>query len=297
MILNGLLALLKPTIESVLAYYNREKYNSKMIKDHNFSVEFFQSLFLVQEWETPDRNGSTKETLRLDLVERQSDKYKTADVFVFNTGYAEGQNMKGYYQEGSHIYDELNVFEAFQKAMTTWVRWNDANVDTKKTLVFFRGYLASHFRKENLWAFGCDDANVANRHSPKYWHVVLQVEFRWTCDNETKPIYDEQYLQMQDYIPMVEMVEGMLKRMKTSVYYLNVTRMSDFKKDAHPSIYRKQNLTDEERWMRIQDYSHWCLPGVPDTWNKIVYTQVLMRHIQRQKEQQHKFKEEEHKTP
>lgn len=50
-------------------------------------MEFFRSPFLVQEWETPDANGSTKETLRLDLVERQSDKYKSADVLVFNTGH------------------------------------------------------------------------------------------------------------------------------------------------------------------------------------------------------------------
>ncbi|KAM7523318.1 hypothetical protein LguiA_013220 [Lonicera macranthoides] len=156
--------------------------------------------------------------------------------------------------------------------MTTWARWIDANVDTKKTLVFFRGYSASHF-SGGRWNSG------------------------GTCDNETEPIYDEQYLQMQDYIPMLEMVEGVLKGIKTPVYYLNVTRMSDFRKDAHPSIYRKQNLTDEERRMRIQDCSHWCLPGVPDTWNEIVYTQVLMRHIQRQKEQQQKLKEEQHKTP
>ncbi|KAM7523315.1 hypothetical protein LguiA_013217 [Lonicera macranthoides] len=49
-----------------------------------------------------------------------------------------------------------------------------------------------------------------------------------TCDNETEPIYDEQYLQMKDYIPMLEMVEGLLKGMKTPVYFLSVTRMSDF---------------------------------------------------------------------
>ncbi|CAN6921912.1 unnamed protein product, partial [Brassica oleracea var. botrytis] len=24
-----------------------------------------------------------------------------------------------------------------------------------------------------------------------------------------------------------------------------------------------------------QDCSHWCLPGVPDTWNEILYTKFL----------------------
>jgi hypothetical protein len=44
------------------------------------------------------------------------------------------------------VYDELNVLEAFRKALTTWARWVDANVDPMKSLVFFRGYSASHFR-------------------------------------------------------------------------------------------------------------------------------------------------------
>lgn len=42
--------------------------------------------FLVQEWEVV-KNGSKKETLRLDLVSRAADKYKNADIIVFNTGH------------------------------------------------------------------------------------------------------------------------------------------------------------------------------------------------------------------
>lgn len=50
-------------------------------------MEFYRSPFLVREWETPLANGSTKETLRLDLVESSSDEYEKADVLVFNTGH------------------------------------------------------------------------------------------------------------------------------------------------------------------------------------------------------------------
>ncbi|KAK4833500.1 hypothetical protein QYF36_006127 [Acer negundo] len=55
--------------------------------DYNFSVEFFVSPFLVQEWKMPDKDGSKKETLRLDLMGRSSDQYKDADIIIFNTGH------------------------------------------------------------------------------------------------------------------------------------------------------------------------------------------------------------------
>jgi len=63
--------------------------------------------------------------------------------------------------------------------------------------------------------------------------------------------------------------------------------MTDFRKDGHPSIYRKQNLTPEERKspLRYQDCSHWCLPGVPDIWNEILYAELLMREYRNQHEQ------------
>ncbi|KAK6941937.1 PC-Esterase [Dillenia turbinata] len=60
---------------------------------------------------------------------------------------------------------------------------------------------------------------------------------------------------------------------------MNVTRMTDYRKDGHPSIYRKQKLSDEERRSpsRFQDCSHWCLPGVPDAWNELLYAELLIK--------------------
>ncbi|PSR90237.1 Protein trichome birefringence like [Actinidia chinensis var. chinensis] len=196
--------------------FRTEHSYSFLFTDYNCSVEFFRSTFLVQEWEMPDLNGLKKETLRLDLIERSSDRYKSADIIVFNTGHwwthEKTSQGKGYYQEGSHVYGELNVVEAFRKAMTTWARWIDANINPTKTLVFFRGYSASHF-------------------SGGQWNSGGQ------CDSETEPIKNEAYL--SQYPSIMSMLERVMKGMETPVFYLNVTKMTDFRKDAHPSIYRK----------------------------------------------------------
>ncbi|XP_009587467.1 protein trichome birefringence-like 4 [Nicotiana tomentosiformis] len=245
--------------------FKKEGAYSFIFADYNCSVEFVRSTFLVQEWEMPDGNGSTKETLRLDLVERSCDKYKGADILVFNTGHwwthEKTSEGKGYYQEGSHVYGELNVVEAFRKAMTTWARWIETNVDPLKTDVFFRGYSVSHFSGGEWYAGG-------------------------KCDSDTEPLQDEKDLSPSLYPPIMGMLEDVIRWMKTPVYYLNVTIMSDFRKDGHPSIYRKPNMTDEERrtTIRYQDCSHWCLPGVPDTWNELLYAQLLMKHYQKQQQ-------------
>jgi hypothetical protein len=53
---------------------------------------------------------------------------------------------KDYYQEGNRVYSELDVHDAFRRALNTWAKWVDSSVNPKKTTVFFRGYSASHFR-------------------------------------------------------------------------------------------------------------------------------------------------------
>jgi hypothetical protein len=53
---------------------------------------------------------------------------------------------KDYYQEGDQVYSELNVHDAYRRALNTWAKWVDSNINPKRTTVFFRGYSASHFR-------------------------------------------------------------------------------------------------------------------------------------------------------
>ncbi|XP_076918172.1 protein trichome birefringence-like [Bidens hawaiensis] len=241
-------------------HFRSEPSYSFVFKDYNCTVEFFVTPFIVRESVTKDKNGTKKETLRLDLIGTSADQYKTADIVVFNTGHwwTHEKTAKGkdYYQEGSHVYNELNVLEAFRKAMTTWGRWVDANINPSKTLVFFRGYSASHFRGGQ-------------------WNSGGQ------CDNEVEPIKNTTYL--SPYPDKMLVLEKVLRGMKTQVSYLNITRLTDFRKDGHPSIYRKQHYTEVERRspLHYQDCSHWCLPGVPDSWNEILYAKLLAKQYQK----------------
>ncbi|XP_058204848.1 protein trichome birefringence-like [Rhododendron vialii] len=247
-------------------HFRTEASYSFVFKDYDCTVEFFVSPFLVQEWEMPDKNGSKKETLRLDRIGISADQYKTADIIIFNTGHwwthEKTSKGKDYYQEGTHVYGELNVVEAFRKALTTWARWVDANISPMKSHVLFRGYSASHF-------------------SGGQWNSGGQ------CDSETEPIRNDTFL--RPYPPKMAVLESVLKGMKTRVSYLNITRITDYRKDGHPSIYRKQSFSEEERRspLSFQDCSHWCLPGVPDAWNELLYAELLRKKNQRQK--QHKM--------
>lgn len=75
----------------------------------------------------------------------------------------------------------------------------------------------------------------------------------------------------------MRILDQVLSKMKTPVIHLNISRLTDYRKDAHPSVYRVRYDTEEERMAAVtkQDCSHWCLPGVPDTWNELLYASLL----------------------
>ncbi|KAL5700298.1 hypothetical protein ACHQM5_025758 [Ranunculus cassubicifolius] len=228
-------------------------YYSFRFQDYNSSIEFVRAPFLVQEWKTPDSNGTRKETLRLDLIEEKSSSvYQNADIIVFNTGHwwTHARTNKGekYFQEGNIVHDKLKAPAAYERALHTWAHWVDSNINSTRTRLFFTGYSISHYRG-GRWNSGGN------------------------CDGETQPIKNETYL--ASYPRMMSILESVIREMKTPVWYLNITRMTDYRKDGHPSIYRRPEQTQTTAKMMYQDCSHWCLPGVPDDWNNLLYAAIL----------------------
>ncbi|MED6171011.1 hypothetical protein PIB30_036771 [Stylosanthes scabra] len=54
----------------------------------------------------------------------------------------------------------------------------------------------------------------------------------------------------------------------TGVKLLDITGLSQLRDEAHISRY---SLTAQPG---VQDCLHWCLPGVPDTWNELIFAQI-----------------------
>ena len=67
--------------------------------------------------------------------------------------------------------------------------------------------------------------------------------------------------------PAVGVVSKVLSSITKPVYLLDITTLSQLRKDAHPSTYSDGSGTD---------CSHWCLPGLPDTWNQLLYAALIM---------------------
>ena len=94
-----------------------------------------------------------------------------------------------------------------------------------------------------------------------------------SCNGETEPAFGGAII--DSYPPKMRIVEKAIGGMRFPVRLLNVTRLTNFRRDGHPSVYGKaRNRKKVSR--RKQDCSHWCLPGVPDAWNELIYASLVL---------------------
>ncbi|KAL9239140.1 hypothetical protein vseg_013489 [Gypsophila vaccaria] len=132
---------------------------------------------------------------------------------------------------------------AFRRSLETVRDWVDKEVNTTKTQVFFRTYAPVHFRGGD-WKAGetCHMESLLeigmSLVPPQIWSKLTIATDIFTSSNKSH-----------------------LNPRPINVW--NITIMSSRRKDGHLSVHR-------------QDCSHWRLPGVPDSWNELLYI-VLFR--------------------
>ena len=87
-----------------------------------------------------------------------------------------------------------------------------------------------------------------------------------TCIGQTKPVEGPKYLgpsRLGDAV--VRRITGKMAR---PAYLLDATLPTQLRKDGHLGSYAIKSLA-------LNDCSHWCLPGVPSTWNQLIYATLL----------------------
>ncbi|BBN03151.1 xyloglucan O-acetyltransferase [Marchantia polymorpha subsp. ruderalis] len=235
-----------------------QSYLAVRYSDFNATVEFHRAPFLVHQGHRPaDAPPYVKTTLHVDRIDSSAKKWNRGHLLVFNTGhwwtYAKTLRGHCYFAKDGKVVN-MEILEAFEEGMKTWGSFLDHNINPKTTRVFFRSFSPTHFRGGQ-------------------WNTGGQ------CNVETTPYTNRTRLDI--YHPPTEKVriaEDVISRMKLPVTLLNATELTDYRRDGHPSKWTQTAGTygTAVNGSRYQDCSHWCLPGVPDTWNELVYASLLM---------------------
>lgn len=99
------------------------------------------------------------------------------------------------------------------------------------------------------------------------------------CYNQTTMIEDANYWGSDCRKSVMRVIDEVFTKSPVPITLLNITQLSSYRKDGHTSIYKKQwsPLTTEQlaNPPSYADCVHWCLPGIQDVWNELLFTKLF----------------------
>ncbi|CAA6656910.1 unnamed protein product [Spirodela intermedia] len=193
----------------------------------------------------------TDRIVRAGNIRRHSRHWEGADIIVFNTylWWMTGAPMKilrGPFGGDMKNITLMETEAAYRTGLRSMVRWVERHMDPRKNRVFFATMSPSHETGSD-WG-GSPEEN---------------------CYNQTAPIADPGYWG----------AAPVLGNSRFPIAALNITQLSEYRKDAHTQIYKRQwSPPTAEQLANPKSYAdcaHWCLPGLQDTWNELLYAKLF----------------------
>ncbi|XP_047323198.1 protein trichome birefringence-like 35 [Impatiens glandulifera] len=226
-------------------------------EEYNATVEFLWAPLLVDSnSDDPVNHRLNERIMRPDSVLRHAALWEHADILVFNSylWWRQGPVKLLWADQANGVCEEIDGLGGMELAMEAWANWVASNVKPLKKRVFFVTMSPTHLWNREWEEPGSEEGN---------------------CYDENIPIRDSLYWGSGSDLPTMQMVERVLSLLGSMVSVVNITQLSEYRKDGHPSVYRKfwEKLSSEQlrNPASYSDCIHWCLPGVPDVWNELLF--------------------------
>ncbi|KAK4277813.1 hypothetical protein QN277_015751 [Acacia crassicarpa] len=234
------------------------------IEDYNTTIEFYWAPFLVESnSDDPNMHSILNRIIMPESIHKHGVNWKDVDYLIFNT-YIWWMNtftmkvLRGSFDEGSTEYDDVPRPIAYDRVLKTWSKWVDDNINPNRTKVFFTSMSPLHIKSED-------------------WNNPDGIK----CAKETTPVLNTTTPpEVGTDRRLLVIANNVTQSMKVPVHFINITTLSEFRKDAHTSVYtirQGKMLTPEQQAdpTTYADCIHWCLPGLPDTWNEFLYARII----------------------
>ncbi|XP_030440812.2 protein trichome birefringence-like 34 [Syzygium oleosum] len=263
---HSLVCMVEPAIPPSLKSMSDHNASLRIFRAHeyNATIEFYWAPLLVESnGDDPKNHSIYHRIVRVQAIENHAKHWHDADFLIFNTylwwRLPEMELLWGSFGSPNAMHKVVKMPLAYEMALNTWSDWLETHVNRSKTLLFFVSMSPSH---ENARDWGGIPGG--------------------SCYSETEPIMRKGYWGTGSVLAMMRVVERVIKKLETrgvTIHLLNITQLSEYRKEAHPTIHRKywHPLTKEQLANPISyaDCFHWCLPGLPDVWNELLYTYIF----------------------